>query len=49
MVFPKKLVVDIPDELEGRIQQTREKQMISKAAVVRLAVSNYCDKVLYND
>lgn len=45
----KKIIVDIPEKLQEKIDAAKEKQMISKATLVRMAVNQYCDGVVKNE
>ena len=46
MLNDKKLVVSVPEKLHEKMNLARDKQMISKSALVKLAVNQYCDCVL---
>jgi len=45
-IMRKKIIVDIPSELNDKLDQTKEKMMITKSAVVKIACNNYCNEAL---
>jgi len=44
-----KIIVDIPKKLDNRLIAVTDKQMLTKTAVVILALTNYCEKILNNN
>jgi len=42
----KKFITNIPDELDKKIEIVKDKTMLCKTSIMKIAINQFCDKII---